>query len=141
MLTKIKLNLKEIVMLKYIKSLIKSGTGDSSKSFFLVMVTIIGFILLGVVGFVMVYDVLYSGAIISDLYGLATIIGAITTLFTSAGLCKVIGEKNEIKRNCGCPQGKHLPTCNDKTNNNDILPVSDFDDTGSIFDKDFSNED
>lgn len=140
MSTSIKLNFMDIVMLRYIKSLIKSNTGDSSKSFFLVMVTIIGFILLGIVGFVMIYDVLYSGAVISDLYGLATIIGAITTLFTSAGLCKVIGERNEIKRECNCQINKHQNDSSNYMNNNDV-PANEFDDTGSIFDKDFSNED
>lgn len=87
--------LKNIVAMNYLKSLIKSDTGDSSKSFFLVMVTIIGFLLLLIVGFVMVYSVVTTGMVATDLYGLAAIIGAVTTLFGAAGLCKVMGERNE----------------------------------------------
>ena len=86
------------MMFNYLKSLVRTNSGHSSKSFFLVSVTLVGIFILIIIGGVMIYDVAQDGEISTDLTGLATIIGAVTTLFTSAGLCKVYSEKNENKR-------------------------------------------
>lgn len=83
----------------YLKELIKNGTGHSSKSFFLVSVTIIGCFLLFIVGFVLVYEVIASKTIKTDLMGLSAFVGSITALFTSAGLTKCLSEKNEKPKN------------------------------------------
>lgn len=83
----------------YLKELIKNGTGHSSKSFFLVSVTIIGCFLLFIVGFVLVYEVIASRTIKTDLMGLSAFVGSITALFTSAGLTKCLSEKNEKPKN------------------------------------------
>ena len=45
---------------EYLKELIKNGSGHSSKSFFLVAVTLIGCLLLLIVGFVLVYEVIVN---------------------------------------------------------------------------------
>lgn len=159
--------LKNFVMMSYLKSLIKSDTGDSSKSFFLVMVTIVGFILLLIVGFVMVYDVIVSGMVMTDLYGLATVIASVTSLFGAAGLCKVVSEKNELRypgrRNLtGTTRTGGIGTANRTAAGglgsellNRVSPLSRRqntttttttsravkEDEGSVFDQDFSNDD
>lgn len=79
--------------ISYIKLLIKSNNGDSSKSFFLVSVTLTGILLLLICGVVLIVDVCCTGYIITDLYGVATIIASIASLFGAVGWTKVAGEK------------------------------------------------
>lgn len=78
---------------EYIKLLIKSNNGDSSKSFFLVSVTLTGILLLLICGLVLIIDVCCTGYIITDLYGVATVIASIASLFGAVGWTKVAGEK------------------------------------------------
>lgn len=78
---------------EYLKSLIQKGTGESSKSFFLVTVTIMGLFMLLICSFAIIIDVCVNGHIITDLYGMATLIAAITSLFAAAGWTKVNGDK------------------------------------------------
>lgn len=54
---------------EYLKELIKNGSGHSSKSFFLVAVTLMGCFLLLIVGFVLVYEVIVNKSIKTDLMG------------------------------------------------------------------------
>lgn len=77
----------------YIKLLIKSNNGDSSKSFFLVSVTLTGILLLLICGVVLLIDVICTGYVITDLYGVATVIASIASLFGAVGWTKVAGEK------------------------------------------------
>ena len=81
---------------EYLKELIKNGSGHSSKSFFLVAVTLMGCFLLLIVGFILVYEVI-NKSIKTDLMGLSAFVGAITALFASAGVTKCLSEKNENK--------------------------------------------
>ena len=82
---------------EYLKELIKNGSGHSSKSFFLVAVTLMGCFLLLIVGFILVYEVIVNKSIKTDLMGLSAFVGAITALFSSAGVTKCLSEKNENK--------------------------------------------
>lgn len=79
--------------IEYIKLLIKSNNGESSKSFFLVTVTLTGILLLLICGLVLIIDVCCTGYIITDLYGVATVIASIASLFGAVGWTKVAGEK------------------------------------------------
>lgn len=83
-------------MFKYLRSLIKTGTGDSSKSFFLVVVTLIGAYLLFVMSGVVIYDCLMDGQVDTPLGGVAEIIAAITALLGSAGACKVYADAKKV---------------------------------------------
>lgn len=79
-------------MFKYFQKLIKIGTGDSSKSFFLVVVTVMGAYLLFVLSGVLIYDCAQDGAVDTSLGGIAEVIAAITALLGSAGACKVFSD-------------------------------------------------
>lgn len=84
---------------QYLAKLIQTNSGASSKAFFLVSVTIIGCLLLLVVEFVLLYEVLTTNTIHTDLMGLAAVIGAIGSLFATAGITKAFGERNETNNN------------------------------------------
>ena len=83
----------------YLMKLIQTNSGASSKAFFLVSVTIIGCLLLLTIGFVLLYEVLTTNTIHTDLMGLAAVIGAIGSLFATAGITKAFGERNETNNN------------------------------------------
>ena len=75
---------------KWIGKLIKPNSGFSSKSFFLVVVTIIGCILLVVPAVILMVEVLYNHTITTDL-------GGVAALFATAGLTKAWSEKYETR--------------------------------------------
>ena len=83
----------------YLTKLIQTNSGASSKAFFLVSVTIIGCLLLLTIGFVLLYEVLTTNTIHTDLMGIAAVIGAIGSLFATAGITKAFGERNETNNN------------------------------------------
>lgn len=82
-----------MTFLNYIKQLIKANSGDSSKSFLLVSVTLASLALLGICGFSLIVDVIVNGHILTDLIGMAAFVGSISTLLGAVGLTKVYGEK------------------------------------------------
>ena len=86
-------------MFNYFSQLIKINSGHSSKAFFLVSVSITGCFLLLVVAFILIWEVITTNTIKTDLMGLSAFIGSITTLFATAGGVKAYSEKNENKRN------------------------------------------
>lgn len=83
---------------QFFRKLITADTGVSSKAFFLVVVTIIGSLLLFVCGFVMVWEVVARDTISTDLSGIAQIILAVASVFTSAGLTKAASEFNKNRK-------------------------------------------
>lgn len=92
------------------KALIKNNTGVSSKSFFLVAITLIGVFILLVICFIMIWETLKTDHTTIDLTGFAAIIGAVSSLFVTAGITKVWGEKNECQK---CGQSKDSCNCDD----------------------------
>lgn len=83
---------------KYFSLLVKSNSGVSSKSFFLVVITLIGLFLLVIPGVALLIEVICNHTIATDLNGLAAYIGAVAGVFASAGITKAWSEKYE-KRN------------------------------------------
>lgn len=79
----------------FLEKLIKSNSGISSKNFFLVVVTLIGCLLLLVPGITLLIEVIFTHTIATDLTGMAAYIGAVATLFASAGITKAWSEKFE----------------------------------------------
>ena len=82
---------------KYITELIRVDSGHSSKAFFLVAVTLIGCVLLLCVAFVLIWEVMNSNTIHTDLMELSAFVGSVASLFVTAGITKVYGEKRENK--------------------------------------------
>ena len=82
---------------EYLKKLIESNTGVSSKSFFLVAVTLIGCLLLLIVGVVLVVEVVRNGTIQTNLNGLAAFVGSVAGLFATAGVTKAWSERKDDK--------------------------------------------
>lgn len=77
--------------------LVETNSGTSSKSFFLVMTTIVGIILLLVPAIVMLIEVWFNHTISTDLNGMAAYIGSVAALFASAGITKAWSEWSENK--------------------------------------------
>ena len=79
----------------FFRKLVENDSGVSSKSFFLVVVTIIGFILLLVPAVTLIVEVIFMHTIATDLTGMAAYITAVGSLFLSAGITKAWSEKFE----------------------------------------------
>lgn len=86
-----------IIHMNFLKKLIANNTGISSKNFFLVVVTFIGCLLLLVPVFALSIEVFFTHTIASSLEGFAAYIGAVASLFATAGLTKAWSEKYEHK--------------------------------------------
>lgn len=89
--------MKKIV--SWFARLIRNNSGISSKNFFLVVVTLIGCILLLVPAVILMIESISNKTITTDLNGLAAYIGAVASLFATAGLTKAWSEKYEAKKN------------------------------------------
>lgn len=80
---------------KFLGEIVKNNTGVSSKSFFLVSVTVVGILLLMVPVVILVIEAVYTHTIHTDLNGMAAYIGAVAGLFATAGITKAWSEKYE----------------------------------------------
>jgi hypothetical protein len=80
-------------LLKYLGSLIKNDTGNSSKSFALVMSTIVSFITSLVICGVLVYDVYNNGFIKTDLEALGIFILCVYSGNAASGVPKIFSDK------------------------------------------------
>lgn len=84
-------------IINYIDQLIRANTGVSMKSAFMFSILVIGILLLLSVATVVLVDVFRDGKVDTDLNGLSVFVGSISSLFVTAGLTKVLGEKYEQK--------------------------------------------
>lgn len=109
--------IKKIVKGNFFSKLIQQNSGYSSKSFFLVVVTFIGTLLLAVPIFSLTIEAWYNHTITTDLTAMAAYITAVAAVFTSVGLTKVWSEKYEHK--LSGPDGKF------GTNDDIIINVTD----------------
>ena len=94
--SKMTLYIKKIVKGNFFSKLVQQNSGYSSKSFFLVVVTFIGTLLLAVPIFSTI-EAWYNHTITTDLTAMAAYITAVAAVFTSVGLTKVWSEKYEHK--------------------------------------------
>src|SRR5574344_84964 len=95
--SKMTVYMKKIVKGNFFSKLIQRNSGYSSKSFFLVVVTFIGTLLLAVPIFSLTIEAWYNHTITTDLTAMAAYITAVAAVFTSVGLTKVWSEKYEHK--------------------------------------------
>ena len=84
-----------MTLIQYLKSLSGSKTGNSVKSFSLLMSVIIGALLALGVLFVIVYDVIYDGMVNTNLYHLTFFLIGIGCYVGGSGVPKIFGEKFE----------------------------------------------
>ena len=89
--------IKKIVKGNFFSKLVQQNSGYSSKSFFLVVVTFIGTLLLAVPIFSLTIEAWDNHTINTDLTAMAAYITAVAAVFTSVGLTKVWSEKYEHK--------------------------------------------
>lgn len=89
------LYIRKTISGNFFSKLIQQNSGYSSKSFFLVVVTMVGTLLLAVPIFTLSIEAWYNHTITTDLNGIAAYIGAVAAVFTSVGLTKVWSEKYE----------------------------------------------
>lgn len=85
-------------VLQWLQKLVRNNTGVSSKNFFLVTITFIGCLLLIVPVITLLVEVIFTHTIATDLNGMAAYIGAVASLFATAGLTKAWSEKFERPR-------------------------------------------
>ena len=95
--SKMTVYIKKIVKGNFLSKLVQQNSGYSSKSFFLVVVTFIGTLLLAVPIFSLTIEAWYNHTITTDLTAMAAYITAVAAVFTSVGLTKVWSEKYEHK--------------------------------------------
>ena len=95
--SKMTVYIKKIVKGNFFSKLVQQNSGYSSKSFFLVVVTFIGTLLLAVPIFYLTIEAWYNHTITTDLTAMAAYITAVAAVFTSVGLTKVWSEKYEHK--------------------------------------------
>ena len=115
--SKMTVYIKKIVKGNFFSKLVQQNSGYSSKSFFLVVVTFIGTLLLAVPIFSLTIEAWYNHTITTDLTAMAAYITAVAAVFTSVGLTKVWSEKYEHK--LPCSDGKF------GTNDDIIINVTD----------------
>lgn len=84
-------NMKDNIFTK----LIKTNSGYSSKSFFLLSITIIGLILLIVPAFALCIEAYYNHTIQTNLSDMAAYIASVAAIFASGGITKAWSEKYE----------------------------------------------
>ena len=89
--------IKKMIKGNFFSKLVQQNSGYSSKSFFLVVVTFIGTLLLAVPIFSLTIEAWYNHTINTDLTAMAAYITAVAAVFTSVGLTKVWSEKYEHK--------------------------------------------
>lgn len=81
----------------YIKLLIGTDTGNSSKSFALVMSSIISFLMCGVIGFSIAYDVITNGYIKTNLESTGIFLLCVGSMTAASGIPKIFGDRAEEK--------------------------------------------
>lgn len=77
--------------------LVRSNSGVSSKNFFLVCTTIVGVFMLVVLVAGFIVDMIYNHTITIDMNGAAIYIGAVASLFASAGITKAWSDASANK--------------------------------------------
>lgn len=79
---------------RYLGSLVRNDTGNSSKSFALVMSTVMSFIMTLLVGGILLYDVYCNGYIRTDLESLAIFMICVYSGVPASGIPKIFGERS-----------------------------------------------
>lgn len=106
------------------RNLIRSNSGVSSKNFFLVTTTIIGSFLLLVLISGFIVDMIFNHTITIDMNGAAIFIGAIGSLFASAGITKAWSDSSANKYLAQHPQDYQSPKTQEEADE-ELIPQED----------------
>ena len=79
------------------RNLIKSNSGVSSKNFFLVCVTLVGILMLAILAAGFIVDIVYNHSITISMTDASYFIGAIASLFATAGITKAWSDSSTNK--------------------------------------------
>lgn len=82
-------------MFNMLHKLLQNNSGYSSKSFFLISITIVGLILLLVPAFVLVIEAFYNHTITTNLSDMAAYIASVSAIFATGGITKAWSERYE----------------------------------------------
>ena len=106
--------MKKIKNRTFFYKLVKSNSGVSSKNFFLVATTLIGSFMLLVLVAGFVVDMVFNHTITIDMNGAALYIGAIGSLFASAGITKAWSDSSTNKYLAQHPEDYEKPSEDDE---------------------------
>lgn len=106
------------------RNLIKSNSGVSSKNFFLVSVTIVGIFMLSILAAGFIVDIAFHHTITISMGEASYFIGAIGTLFASAGITKAWSDSSTNKYLAQHPQDFHKPKTVEEEEE-EIIPCED----------------
>jgi len=107
MKTTTKKKINKITMLEYLKSLAKVNSGNSSKSFSVIVSAIIGALMGLCVCFAIIYDVITNGMIKTDLTDMGIFILCIGGYSAGSSVAKVFGDRygeKEERDDLGSPK-------------------------------------
>lgn len=82
-------------MFKLLNKLLQNNSGYSSKSFFLISITVIGLLLLVVPAVVLLVEVFYNHTITTNLSDMAAYIASVSAIFAAGGITKAWSERYE----------------------------------------------
>ena len=86
-------------LIQYLKSLIKSDSGDSSKSFALLLSIISGFLMSLCVSFVMIWDVVTNNYMKTNLSELGLFVLCVGGFMAGGGLSKPVSADKQFRQN------------------------------------------
>jgi hypothetical protein len=120
-------NIEEMKTEKYglFRNLIKSNSGVSSKNFFLVSVTIIGVFMLSIIAAGLIVDIAFHHTITISMSDASYFIGAIGTLFASAGITKAWSDSSTHKYLAQHPQDYKQPQTVEEEELEELIPEED----------------
>ena len=104
------------------RNLIKSNSGVSSKNFFLVCVTLVGILMLSILAAGFIVDIIYHHSITISMSDASYFIGAIGSLFATAGITKAWSDSSTHKYLAQHPQDYKPPMTVEEEEEEEIIP-------------------
>ena len=104
------------------RNLIKSNSGVSSKNFFLVCVTLVGILMLSILAAGFIVDIIYHHSITISMSDASYFIGAIGSLFATAGITKAWSDSSANKYLAQHPQDYKPPMTAEEEEEEEIIP-------------------
>ena len=104
------------------RNLIKSNSGVSSKNFFLVCVTLVGILMLSILAAGFIVDIIFNHTITISMSDASYFIGAIASLFATAGITKAWSDSSANKYLAQHPKDYQQPKTIEEEEEECIIP-------------------